>query len=187
MPSSRASSSACLAIVTVEILARVTMVRVNGWVTAFGCGLPDTACSRGPRTPASSRPDQLPQEAILEDEAWTARASRFSGAHDYVMHFPPGGLPPSGAFWSLTMADATERFVANPISQPSSATARASWPTRTAQWTSTCGTRPRQGMRPTGCPRRQAGSGSGCGHLPGAAILDGTYTVPPVVRVGRDA
>jgi Protein of unknown function (DUF1214)/FtsX-like permease family len=38
-----------------------------------------------------------------------------SGEHDYIMHFSPEGLPPNDAFWSLTMADAKERFVANPV------------------------------------------------------------------------
>ena len=29
-----------LAIVTIEIIARMKIARINGWVTAFGCGLP---------------------------------------------------------------------------------------------------------------------------------------------------
>ena len=33
------------------------------------------------------------------------------------MHFQPGGLPPNDAFWSLTMGDAKNRFVANPINR----------------------------------------------------------------------
>jgi hypothetical protein len=42
------------------------------------------------------------------------------------MHFPPEGLPPNDAFWSLTMADAKEHFVANPLNRYSSAIAPAS-------------------------------------------------------------
>ena len=30
-----------LAVVTVELLARLKATKVNGWVTAFGCGLPE--------------------------------------------------------------------------------------------------------------------------------------------------
>jgi hypothetical protein len=33
------------------------------------------------------------------------------------MCFPPGGLPPNKAFWSLTMGDAQNRFVANSINR----------------------------------------------------------------------
>jgi hypothetical protein len=40
-----------------------------------------------------------------------------SGAHDYVLHFPSGGLPPNDAFWSLNMGTAKNRYVANPINR----------------------------------------------------------------------
>ncbi len=40
-----------------------------------------------------------------------------SGEHDYIMHFAAGQLPPNNAFWSLTMADARQRFVPNPINR----------------------------------------------------------------------
>lgn len=46
-----------------------------------------------------------------------ARATDSTAGHDYMMHFPPGGLPPNDAFWSLTMGDAKNRFVANPINR----------------------------------------------------------------------
>jgi len=46
-----------------------------------------------------------------------ARAADSTAEHDYMMHFPPGGLPPNDAFWSLTMGDAKNRFVANPINR----------------------------------------------------------------------
>jgi len=38
------------------------------------------------------------------------------GAHRYTLRFPPGGLPPVNAFWSLTMYDLpAQLLVANPI------------------------------------------------------------------------
>ena len=40
-----------------------------------------------------------------------------TGAHKYVLHFPAGGLPPSRAFWSITMGDAANHFVANPLNR----------------------------------------------------------------------
>ena len=46
-----------------------------------------------------------------------ARAIRSPAVHDYVMRFPPGGLPPNNAFWSLTMGDAKNHFVPNPINR----------------------------------------------------------------------
>lgn len=40
-----------------------------------------------------------------------------SGEHNYTIHFPGCGLPPSNAFWSLTIGDARNRFVANSINR----------------------------------------------------------------------
>jgi hypothetical protein len=37
----------------------------------------------------------------------------------YILHFPPGGLPPNHAFWSPTMGDAQNRYVPNPVNRSS--------------------------------------------------------------------
>ena len=74
-----------LAIVTVEVLARVKAINVNGWVRMLGCGAGRPCRSAADRTP------------------------------DYVMHFPAGGLAPNEAFWSLTLGDSRNRFVPIPL------------------------------------------------------------------------
>jgi hypothetical protein len=51
---------------------------------------------------------------------WTSTdgaSHALSGVHDQVMHFPTGGLLPNNAFWSITMGDAGNHFVANPINR----------------------------------------------------------------------
>jgi hypothetical protein len=43
---------------------------------------------------------------------------KLSGAHRYALRFPPGQLPPVNAFWSLTMYKMPESLlVANPINR----------------------------------------------------------------------
>jgi hypothetical protein len=37
--------------------------------------------------------------------------------HDYVLHFPPVGLPPNNAFWSLTMTDSRRLMVPSPLNR----------------------------------------------------------------------
>ena len=106
-----------------------------------------------------------------------------SGAHDYVMHFPAGGLPPNKAFWSITMGDAGNHFVANPLNRYS-----VSDRTGLAQ-------------NPDGSVDIYIQKDAPAGHesnwlpapagnfilwlrvyIPGEAILQGKYTVPPVVE-----
>ena len=41
--------------------------------------------------------------------------SPLSGAHDYVIHFARGAMPPARYFWSLTMYDQNFFLVANPL------------------------------------------------------------------------
>jgi hypothetical protein len=55
-------------------------------------------------------------EAVYANIANAADGSPLSGEKNYRLHFPPGGIPPVGAFWSITMyAMPGMRLVANPI------------------------------------------------------------------------
>jgi hypothetical protein len=104
------------------------------------------------------------------------------GAQNYILHFPPGGLPPNDAFWSLTMADEKEHFVANPIDRYS------------------VGDRSGLAPNPDGSVDIYLQHSAPAGHesnwlpapagrfvlwlrvyVPGEAILRGEYTVPPVL------
>ena len=105
-----------LAIVTVEVLARVKAINVNGWVRMLGCGAPATALSCESRARGCSPgPVNVPEEATY----WTTQVDHagrpLTGRPDYVMHFPAGGLAPNEAFWSLTLGDSRNRFVPNPL------------------------------------------------------------------------
>ncbi len=100
------------------------------------------------------------------------------------MHFPTGQLPPNDAFWSLTMADARERFVANPINRYSVSdhSGLAQNPDGSLdiylQNTAPSGHEANWLPAPTGNFKLWLHV-----YIPGAAILDGSYQVPPVVKV----
>ena len=173
-----------LAVVTIEILARIKLARINGWVTAFGCGLPGNGMfTRAAHTRIFPGPINVPQEAMYWRTAVDGEGHTLSGAHDYVLHFPPGGLPSNDAFWSLTMADEKQRFVPNPIDRYS------------------VGDRSGLAQNPDGSVDIYLQNAAPAGHQsnwlptpggrfvlwlrvysPGAAILQGEYTVPPVVK-----
>jgi len=107
-----------LAFITFQIIAHAYVTKVNGWTTVYGCGQPGNGILlRAACGDIFPGPINVPQEAMY----WTTRTDgagqKLSGQHDYVMHFPPGGLPPNDAFWSLTMGDARNHFVGNPINR----------------------------------------------------------------------
>ena len=103
-----------LALVTVEVLARIKATRINGWITVFGCGVPGSGVfMRAACAWIFPGPVNVPQEAVYWRTRVDVAGRTLSGEHDYVLHFPTGGLPPNDAFWSLTMADPKERFEAN--------------------------------------------------------------------------
>ena len=173
-----------LALVTIEILARMKITRINGWVTAFGCGLTGNGMfTRAAHTRIFPGPINLPQEAMYWRTNVDGAGRTLSGAHDYVMHFPPEGLPPNDAFWSLTMADAKERFVANPLNRylvgdRSGLVANADGSVDVYI----------QNIAPAGHESNWLPAPPGYfrlwlrAYMPGAAILDGRYAVPPVVK-----
>jgi hypothetical protein len=173
-----------LAVITIEILARMKLARINGWVTAFGCGLSGNGMfTRAAHTRIFPGPINVPQEAMYWRTKVDGAGHTLSGEHEYVMHFPPDGIPPNDAFWSLTMADAKEHFVANPINRylvgdRSGLVANADGSTDVyIQATAPAGHESNWLPAPSGHFRLWLRA-----YMPGAVVLDGKYTVPPVVR-----
>src|SRR5262249_48112949 len=96
-----------LAFVTAQIFARVKATKINGWITMFGLGVPDNGMLlRAAHAQLFPGPVTVPQEAMYWWTNADGAGHTLSGRHDYIMHFPPGGLPPNDAFWSLTMGTA---------------------------------------------------------------------------------
>lgn len=59
-----------------------------------------------------------PEEALYPIAETDADGDPLSGAHTYVLEFPPGHLPPVDAFWSITLYDSVTRLmVDNPLNR----------------------------------------------------------------------
>lgn len=56
-----------------------------------------------------------PEEALYFNTRQDSNAESLDGNFEYTITFAPGQLPPVGAFWSITMYDATDFFVDNLI------------------------------------------------------------------------
>ena len=174
-----------LAFVSAQVYARIKAKKVNGWVTMYGLGEPGNGMFlRAAHAQLFPGPVNTPEEAMYWWTNSDGAGHALSGAHDYVMHFPPGGLPPNKAFWSITMGDAGNRFVANPLNRynVSDRTGLAQNPDGSVDVYI-------QKAAPAGHESNWLPAPSGNFilwlrvYIPGEAVLKGEYIVPPVVEV----
>ena len=174
-----------LAFVTAQLYARIKATKVNGWITLFGLGEPGTGMLlRAAHAQLFPGPVNVPQEAMYWWTNTDGTGHALSGRHDYVMHFPAGQLPPNKAFWSITIGDAGNHFVANPINRYS-VSDRSGLAQNPDGSVDIC----IQNAAPTGHAFNWLPAPAGKFilwlrvYIPGEVILHGEYTVPPVVEV----
>ena len=167
-----------LAFITAHFVGRTKIKEVNGWLTMYGFGVPGNGMLlRAASYQIFPGPVNVPQEAMY----WTTSVA---GGGNYIMHFSPDGLPPNDAFWSLTMSDANNDFVKNPID-------RYIVNDRSKLVQNSDGSTDiyLQNTAPTGHESNWLPAPRGKFilwlrvYMPGAAILDGSYKVPPVLKV----
>ncbi len=174
-----------LAFVTAQIYARVKATKVNGWTSMFGLGEPGNGMVlRAAHAQLFPGPVNTPEEAMYWWTNSDGARHALSGEHDFVMHFPPGGLPPNKAFWSITMGDAGNHFVANPLNRYSVSDRTGLAPNPDGSVDVYI-----QKAAPAGHESNWLPAPAGKFilwlrvYIPGDAILHGEYTVPPVVEV----
>jgi hypothetical protein len=89
----------------------------NGWTFSTKTGLYGTDYLQRAFIAAIGLGANRPQDAVYPTSEVDAEGNRYSGAHEYVMHFGRGQAPPAEGFWSLTMYDADYFFVDNPLNR----------------------------------------------------------------------
>ena len=171
-------------ILILDAVAKAETKTVNGWRSIRRAGQP----GNGLLVRAAVQ-KALPVVNSFEEAAyWTtsvdAAGQNLRGEHAYRLHFPPGHLPPNDAFWSLTATDTVGYMVSSP-------TGRSSVDDHSGLVTNPDGSVDivLQPQAPSGPAQNWLATPSGRfklmlrAYLPGAAIVDGSYDVPPVVRV----
>ena len=153
-----------LAFVSAQIYARIKATKVNGWITMYGLGEPGNGMFlRAAHAQLFLGPVNVPEEAMYwwTNVRWRGPCALRSTRLRHALS--AGQLPPNNAFWSLTMGDAKNHFVANPT-QPLQRQRphRASCKTPMVRSIFTSRRPLRRGTSPTGCPRHRAILSSGC-------------------------
>ena len=172
-----------LSFITLLIIGNAHVTKVNGWTTMYGCGEPGNGIlKRAACNVIFLGPINVPQEAMYWTTSKDSAGHNLSGRHNYIMHFPAGQLPPNHAFWSLTMGDAKNRFVANPLNRYSVGDRSGLVPNEDGSVDIFI-----QDTVPAGHESNWLPAPSGNFilwlrvYLPDQTILDGEYIVPPVV------
>jgi hypothetical protein len=177
-----------LAFLTAQVIMNAVVkamtTTVNGWSTTVKAGQPGNgillraACAR-----------ILPAVNVVQEAAyWTTTVDSagrtLRGQREYVLQFPVGQLPPNEAFWSLTMTDVAGYMVRNPIDRYSVGSRSGLVPNADGsidiylQRAAPAGHESNWLPAPAGAFRLMLRA-----YLPGRAVLDGEYHVPPVKRV----
>ncbi len=171
-------------VVILNSVAKAGTTTVNGWSSIRKAGQPVNGL-----LVRAALQKALPVVNVFEEAAyWTtsvdSAGQKLSGKHTYQLHFPPGHLPPNDAFWSLTATDTIGYMVSNP-------TGRSSVDDHSGLVTSPDGSVDILVQPQTPSERVQNWLPTPTGrfklmlraYLPGDAIVNGSYEVPPVVRV----
>jgi hypothetical protein len=177
---------AALAFITVLlILPNFYVTKVNGWTTMFGCGEPDSGLLlRAACNVTFMGPINVSQEAMYWTTSTDGAGHTLSGSHHYLLHFAAGQLPPNKAFWSLTMGDARNRFVPNPMNRYSVSDRSGLVPNADGSVDIHMSK-----TAPTGHESNWLPSPTGKFilwlrvYLPGQTVLDGEYKMPPVIQM----
>lgn len=174
-----------LAIVTAQIVAQLKATKVNGWTTMFRLNVPGNSMFlRAACALALPGPVNIPQEAMYWTASVDGAGHDLSGEHNYIMHFQAGGFPPNNAFWSLTMGDSKNRFVENSINRYSVSDRSGLVPNADGSFDIYI-----QNTAPAGRESNWLPAPSGefilwlRVYMPGTAVLEGKYNVPPIVEV----
>lgn len=173
-------------VLILNAVARAVTTTAGGWRSIRVAGRPENGVLLRAATAKA-----LPLVNVVEEAAyWTASTDgagrRLDGRNDYVLTFPAGQLPPNDAFWSLTATD--------PVGYLASGTARpARIDDRSGLVANADGSIDVLLRRtaPEGRERNWLPTPAGRfaltlrAYLPGQAVLDGDYRVPPVVQETR--
>ena len=174
--------STAILLITAQVHGMETTV--NGWSNTMTCGKASNGVLVRAACAQAFFAVNLPEEAVYWTSTEDGAGQALTGRHRYVLHFPPGGLPPNHAFWSLTMTIAPGYLVANPsnrynVGDRSGLVANADGSIDIYIQTTA----------PAGHEANWLPAPSGDFKLwfrvyqPGAAILSGAYHLPPVIEV----
>jgi len=96
---------------------RVGSIVVNGWTINLKTGSYGTDYMFRAQVALNGLGANIAADSIYPATAVDSNGNPLTGAHRYVVRFPPGGTPPANAFWSLTLYNYRRFFADNPLNR----------------------------------------------------------------------
>ncbi|WP_433236751.1 DUF1254 domain-containing protein [Streptosporangium sp. CA-135522] len=158
----------------------------DGWLTAYDLGEYGTDYLHRASVAWVGLGANLPEDAVYPLSRADVDGEAFHGSNSYTLHFGADILPPVDAFWSLTMYNDRQFFVENPLN-------RYAIGDRDALEYNADGSltlliqheSPGEGRRPNWLPAPEGSFNLMMRlYLPRPELLDGTWRMPGVRRVG---
>lgn len=128
----------------------------------------------------------IPDEAVYSAGLLDRYLLPLNGSHSYVMHFAPGQEPPAGAFWSVTVYDPSGGFVRNPLNRYSVSSSRPGELVHRPDGSVDIIFSEQDPADPDAnwLPVPAGGFSAYLRvYVPGQAVLDGSWTPPPIERL----
>lgn len=102
----------------VDQLAQQPLGRMtNGWVYATDLGTYDNNYETRAAIARMGLGANIAEDAIYPRATVDSEGSPLNGKNKYTLRFAKGDMPPVNGFWSLTMYDSRQYFVANPLNR----------------------------------------------------------------------
>jgi hypothetical protein len=172
------------AILIMNAVIKSMTTTVNGWSSTLKCAQPGNGILMRAASAKFLPLVNIAQEAMYWTTTRDSTGKTLNGRHDYTLHFPAGGLPPNDAFWSLTITDVVGYMVSNSIDRHSVGDHSGLVPNADGSVDIYFQSTPPAGHEPNWLPAPDGNFKLMLrAYLPGSAILNGEYHVPPVIKV----
>jgi hypothetical protein len=174
----------CTVILVLFAELRAIHTNINGWITTLKCGEHRNGIPLRAACANDIGALNFPEEEVYWQTFVDGARHRPNGQHNYILRLPPGKLPPNNAAWSVTMGDSRGFMVDNPIHRYSLGDRSGLVPNADGSIDIYIQNTAPDVHQSNWLPAPAEGVMLRLRvYQPEAAILNGTYRVPPLVEV----
>lgn len=172
------------AVLIIDAKIKTIQTTINGWKSSLKCARPGSGLLLRAASAKYLPGVNIAEEAMYWTTTVDSMKKTLNGRQDYLLHFPAGQTPPNNAFWSITITD-TQGYMVKNAGNRHSVGDRAGLVPNPDGSIDIYIQRAAPDLREENWLPAPAGNFKLMlrAYLPGRAILDSTYQIPPVMRI----